>query len=98
MYTAIIIEPRKHPAFLYVVKNALTVLECNIIIYHGNLNKEFVEKMIEPLDKHRITLVHLNVNNFTQNEYSVFLKTNKKFYASIHATDLFAYHFAFLSY
>jgi hypothetical protein len=82
MYTAIIIEPRQHPAFLYVIKNVLTVLECNIIIYHGNLNKEFVKKMIEPLPK-RIRLVHLNVDNFTPKEYSVFLKTNKNFYASI---------------
>jgi hypothetical protein len=89
MYTAVIIEPRQHPAFLYVIKNALTVLDCNIIIYHGNLNKEFVENMIEPLkDNHRIRLIHLNVNNFTPQQYSVFLKTNKKFYASI-PTDKF---------
>jgi hypothetical protein len=89
MYTAIIIEFRQHPAFLYVIKNALSVLECNIIIYHGNMNKVFVEKMIEPLpEKQRITLVHLKANNFTPKEYSVFLKTNKDFYASI-PTDTF---------
>jgi hypothetical protein len=88
MYTAIIIEPRKHPAFLYVVKNALTVLDCNIIIYHGNLNKNFVEKMVAYLSNNRVSTIHLNVDNFTQNEYSIFLKTNKKFYETI-PTDTF---------
>jgi len=88
MYTAIIIEPRKHPAFLYVVKNVLTVLDCNIIIYHGNLNKEFVQNMVAHLSNKRVSTIQLNVDNFTQNEYSVFLKTNKKFYETI-PTDTF---------
>jgi hypothetical protein len=88
MYTAIIIEPRKHPAFLYVVKNALTVLDCNIIIYHGNLNKDFVQKIVTHLSNNRLSTIHLNIDNFTHNEYSVFLKTNKEFYHSI-PTDTF---------
>ena len=88
MYTAIIIEPRKHPAFLYVVKNALNVLDCNIIIYHGNLNKNFVQRMVTTIADNRVSTVHLNVDNFTQNEYSIFLKTNKEFYETI-PTDTF---------
>ena len=88
MYTAIIIEPRKHPTFLYVVKNALSVLDCNIIIYHGNLNKNFVKRMVEHLNTPRITLHHLNIDNFTQQEYSTFLKTNKEFYQTI-PTNMF---------
>lgn len=88
MYTAIIIEPRKHPALYFVVKNALTVLECNIIIYHGNLNKDFVDKIVIKLSNPRITIKNLNIDNFTQNEYSTFLKTNKEFYETI-PTDTF---------
>jgi len=88
MYTAIIIEPRKHPTLLYVLKNALTVLKCKIILYHGNLNKEFSQRILQHLQTNRITTVQLNINNFTQQEYSTFLKTNKEFYGTI-PTDTF---------
>ena len=88
MYTAIIIEPRKHPTLLYVLKNALTVLDCNIILYHGNLNKEFSHRIIKHLQTKRITTLQLNIDNFTQQEYSTFLKTNKEFYETI-PTDTF---------
>jgi hypothetical protein len=83
MYTAVIIEPRSHPALLYVVQNALKVLECNVIIYCGNLNKEFAQRIVEQLSNPRLQLKHLNVNNFTPQEYSKFLKTNKAFYYTI---------------
>jgi hypothetical protein len=88
MYTAVIIEPRKHPAFLYVLKNALKVLDCNIIIYHGNLNKDFVRRMVQKLNTPRVTTMQLLVDNFTQQQYSDFLKTNKSFYETI-PTDTF---------
>jgi hypothetical protein len=40
-YTALIIEPRKHKALEFVLKNFLENLsnEWSIIIFHGNLNK-----------------------------------------------------------
>ena len=88
MYTAVIIEPRKHPAFFYVLKNALSVLDCNIIIYHGNLNKDYVRRMVQKLNTPRVTTMQLLVDNFTQHEYSDFLKTNKAFYETI-PTDTF---------
>jgi len=83
MYTAVIIEPRPHPALLYVVQNALSVLDCNVIIYCGNLNKEFAQKIVDRLSNPRVQLNQLNVNNFTKEEYSTFLKTNKAFYYTI---------------
>jgi len=84
MYTAVIIEPRKHPALFYVVKNMLTVLECNVIICHGNMNKEYVDTVMKDLPyKHLISTMHIYVDNFNQFEYSDFLKTNKEFYHSI---------------
>lgn len=84
MYTAVIIEPRKHPALFFVVKNVLTTLECKVIICHGNRNKEFVDTIVKELPfKNLISTMHIHVDNFTQFEYSEFLKTNKSFYHAI---------------
>ena len=43
-YTAIIIEPRKHKALSFVLNNVLNNLNdsWNIIVFHGNLNKEYI--------------------------------------------------------
>ena len=48
-YTAVIIEPRKHKALQFVLKNFLENLDINwnIIIFHGNLNKEYIENIID---------------------------------------------------
>ena len=44
IYTAVIIEPRKHKALYFVLKNYLENLDSswNILILHGNLNKEYI--------------------------------------------------------
>jgi hypothetical protein len=84
-YTAIIIEPRKHKALHFVLKNFLENLDnnWNFIIFHGNLNKEYIENIIKTkLNKYkeRITLISLNVDNINDgHEYSKIL-TAEKFY------------------
>jgi hypothetical protein len=91
-YTAIIIEPRRHEALEYVLRNFLDNLDddWNVILFHGNLNKEFSENIIyNNLNeyKHRTSLVNLKIDNLTIPEYSsIFL--SKEFYNSI-PTEVF---------
>jgi hypothetical protein len=68
LYTAIIVEPRQHPAMKFVLNNFLDTLDdrWSFIIFHGIDNKEWLEKIIDNnfnLSKNRITLVNLNVTN-----------------------------------
>jgi len=74
-YTAIIVEPRKHAALEYVLKNFLTNLspEWNIIVFHGTQNIEFVKTIIA--SSPRISMINLGVSNLTKNTYSQLLTT-----------------------
>lgn len=91
-YTAIIIEPRKHTALEFVLKNFLLNLSdnWNIIIFHGNQNIDFVNKIIQKSlykYKNRISLVNLKVDNLTIPEYNKLL-VSKEFYNYI-PTEVF---------
>ena len=86
-YTAIIIEPRKHDALSFVLKNFTENLsdKWNFIIFHGIDNKKFVENILtKDLEeqKHRFQLINLNVNDLFTNDYSNLLKT-RSFYNNI---------------
>ena len=77
-YTAIITEPRIHPAWKLVLNNFLTNLDerWNFIIFCGLLNKEFLQDLIDTNfkeHKHRITIYQINIENFTIKEYSNFM-------------------------
>ena len=85
LYTAIIIEPRQHKALPFVLENFLNNLsnDWSIIICHGTTNLEFINNIINEklsIHKHRITLINLNVDNLTFNDYNNLLKYNKDFY------------------
>ena len=75
-YTALIIEPRKHKAFKYVIHNFLENLseEWGILVFHGNQNKDFVYDITHNLEdryKRRIIhLINLNVDNLDSHSYS----------------------------
>lgn len=91
-YTAIIVEPRKHAALFFVLENFLKNLsdEWNIIIFHGNLNIEFINNIIETNlynYKSRISMISLNKDNLTKDEYSKLLM-DKNFYNFI-PTEIF---------
>ena len=91
-YTAIIIEPRKHKALSFVLKNFLENLSSSwsIIVFHGNLNKEYVKNIIDKdLNKYkdRIKLKNLHLDNVTRGGYSKLL-ANKDFYKNI-PTEVF---------
>jgi|LakMenEpi03Aug12_release.lakeMendotaPanAssembly.Ray.scaffolds.fasta_scaffold78403_2 hypothetical protein len=85
LYTAVIVEPRKHKALPYVLENFLNNLseDWSFIIFHGNLNLEFINNIITKklsIHKHRIRLINLNVNNLTVEGYNKLFKYCKKFY------------------
>lgn len=75
MYTALIIEPRRHPALQFVLKNFLENLDerWQFIIFHGTDNEEWLRDMINKefiADKDRIQLNNLNVSNLSWEEYN----------------------------
>ena len=85
LYTAIIIEPRKHKAIEFVLTNICECLtsEWNIIFFHGKNNVEYVEKIVEKINnlfENRITLVNLNIDNLDLIEYSKLLSTKSIIY------------------
>jgi len=78
MYSAIIIEFRKHNALQYVLNNFLKNLsnEWNIIIFHGNKNKIFVHDIVNNALSYyqsRITIIHLPYDNMSPREYDKLL-------------------------
>jgi hypothetical protein len=81
--TAVIVEPRKHRALSFVLRNILENLDdtWKIQIYHGTKNQNFVEEIIAgELFPYlpRISLVNLNVENLgTAEEYSRLLLSSE---------------------
>ena len=76
LYTAVIIEPRKHKAMEFVLTNFMTNLnsDWDFVIFHGTENQEFIEDIINTkLSKHipRITMVNMGVKNLTREQYSL---------------------------
>jgi hypothetical protein len=87
MYTAIIIEPRKHAALEFVLRNFVENLpqEWNIIVFHGTTNLKYVQDILSkmhPSYTYRITLRNLHKANLTIREYNKIL-TSAEFYESI---------------
>jgi len=85
MYSAVIIEPRQHKALSFVLRNFLENLsnEWNIIVFHGNLNIDYVNNIVNSdlsQYKERISLINLKIDNMTRTEYSHFLMKNVDFY------------------
>ena len=87
-YTAVMVEPREHKAYKYVLNNFLENLsdEWGFVLFHGNKNKDFVKKIISELtpeySKRILQLVHINVGNLNLNTYSDVLK-DSNFYQYI---------------
>jgi hypothetical protein len=88
MYTAVLIEPRKHAAINFCLKN---VLEClsdawNIKIFHGTGNKEYITDILNTYkeeDQKRISLVDLNIDNLNLKTYSELLAKRSIIYDHI---------------
>jgi hypothetical protein len=77
-YTALIIEPRKHRAFEFVMNNFLINLDerWNFIVFHGTENELYVNEILTTKfqdQSERITTINLGVPNMTINEYSALM-------------------------
>ena len=88
VYTAIIVEPRKHAALEFVLNNFLENLDLNwnIKIYHGTENGLWLEELVQNNfqdARHRISLQNLGISNLpSSQEYSKVL-TTRSFIESI---------------
>lgn len=87
MYTIVLIEPRKHKALDYVIRNALDNLDERwaLLIFHGTTNKIYLDKIVEGLtdeQQKRISFRDLGVDNLDYDAYQA-LKTSIDFYKSL---------------
>jgi len=77
--TAVIVEPRKHPALSFVLQNFVTNLSDHwkILIFHGNQNKEFVQDILADLPSSRfLKPIELDVDNLTMNQYNAIIMSS----------------------
>lgn len=78
-YSAVIMETREHPHLETVIKNTMYFLnestsnnKWKLQIFHGNLNKEFCEKIVEGIDN--VGLHHIDYDSMEPNEYDWVLR------------------------
>lgn len=72
-YTAVMIEPREHPAMEFVLQNFNDYLsdEWQFVVFHGTKNKEYTQTICDKVFlPGRVRLVNLGVENLTLSEYS----------------------------
>lgn len=85
-YTAVIIEPRKHKALEFVLRNFIENLsdEWKILIFHGRQNKEFIQEIIlrNEFENRIDKLIQLDVDNLSIAQYNRML-INPSFYNCI---------------
>ncbi len=84
-YTAVIVEPRKHKALEFVLKNALENLndDWKILLFHGTQNQEFSKEIQVNLNTNRLFLHRLEVENLDQLTYSELLASKQTIYDQI---------------
>jgi hypothetical protein len=87
-YTAVIIEPRRHKALEFVLKNALDNLDesWKILLFHGTKNESYSQEIQNKLSDTfpgRLFLHRLEVENLNQVTYSEVLATKSKIYEYI---------------
>jgi len=75
---AVIVEPRKHPGLLVVVKNVLRNLDPSwkVQIFHGTENETWVEKEFsDQIASGRLYLTRMDVKNLTLLDYNTLMLT-----------------------
>jgi hypothetical protein len=79
-FTAVIVEPRRHPALSFVLKNMATLLPdgWKILVFHGNTNGEFVQDIINEMENPSRFLkpIVLDVDNLTIAQYNSMLMSS----------------------
>jgi len=73
-YTAVIVEPRKHPALSFVLQNVADNLssEWKILVFHGKENSEYVRTIIEKMEEPSkfLTPIQLDIDNLSIEQYN----------------------------
>ena len=73
-FTAVIVEPRRHPALSFVLKNMASLLPdgWKILVFHGNTNGEFVQDIINDMEfpSRFLKPIVLDVDNLTIAQYN----------------------------
>ena len=92
IYTAVMIEPRKHPAMRFVLNNFLENLDVrwNFIIYHGTDNEQWLKDLINsefPSSINRITLGKIDIANLNLHQYSSIMVSSE--FIQIIPTEMF---------
>jgi len=80
VFTAVIVEPRKHPALAFVLKNMASLLPdgWKILIFHGNTNGEFVQDIIAQMENPSrfLTPISFDVDNLSIAQYNAILMSS----------------------
>ena len=80
VFTAVIVEPRLHPALSFVLKNMASSLPdgWKILIFHGNTNGEFVQEIIDDMEfpSRFLKPISLDVDNLTIAQYNSMLMSS----------------------
>ena len=90
--TVVLVEPRRHAALEFLLRNVLENLDTtwSVLLIHGTLNKDYIERILErltPKQRQRITLQSLERSVLPWAEYNKMLMT-KEFYDRI-PTEIF---------
>jgi hypothetical protein len=79
-FTAVIVEPRRHSALAFVLKNMELSLPdgWKILIFHGNTNGEFVQEIIDDMEfpSRFLKPISLDVDNLTIAQYNSMLMSS----------------------
>lgn len=84
MYTAVIVEPRSHPALPFVLRTVLDNLseEWKILIFHGTANESYVHECMAERPYRFLPPIRLEVENLTRKQYNAMLMSSS-FYRCI---------------
>ena len=90
-YTAVIVEPRRHPALSFVLRNVVMNLSADwkILIFHGKDNREYVKDIISTMEdtSRFLTPIQLEIDNLSFEQYNAVLM-NHAFYRCIHTETI----------
>ena len=73
---AVIVEPRCHPLLLDIIRITMHLLDdsWNLIIYHGDENKQYIE---DDLKHWKFQMINLGINNLTPDQHNRLLRTRE---------------------
>jgi hypothetical protein len=80
MSTAVIVEPRRHPALSFVLNNVVANLSSDwkILIFHGKDNAEYVHEIIKHINEPSRFLkpIQLDIDNLSFDQYNAVLMSH----------------------